>query len=102
MVNTRNHFDSASIVVIALTLILFLTAILFKGLTHDMLLEAGVFLVSVKLILQTHKNSVATAKLEAKLEAMHATLRSLAARSSGDSFPREEARLNAALPTDSA
>jgi hypothetical protein len=45
-------------VVIALTLILFVVALLIKGFTHDLLLEADVFLVSVKLILMSHKNSV--------------------------------------------
>jgi hypothetical protein len=29
-----------------------------KGFTHNLLLEAGVFLVSVKLILMAYKNSV--------------------------------------------
>lgn len=51
----RKHFDFWSILVIALTLILFIAALIIKGLTHDLLLEAGVFLVSVKLILMSHR-----------------------------------------------
>ena len=54
----RKRFDLWSIVVIALTLVLFIVALFLKGLTHDLLLEAGVFLVSVKLIMMSHKSSV--------------------------------------------
>jgi len=35
-----------------------------KGVTHDLLLEAGVFLLSVKLIMIFYKNSVLSQKLE--------------------------------------
>ncbi|MFA9498674.1 MAG: hypothetical protein ACERKP_08975 [Deltaproteobacteria bacterium] len=51
------HFDMGSMIVIIVTFILFITALFTKGLTHDLLLEAGVFLVSVKLILMAFKNS---------------------------------------------
>ncbi len=54
----RNYFDPASMVVILITLVLFIAALFYKGFTHDLLLEAGVFLVSVKLILLAYKNSV--------------------------------------------
>ncbi len=37
---------------------LFTAALFLKGFTHDLLLEAGVFLVSVKLIRMSFKNSV--------------------------------------------
>jgi hypothetical protein len=57
----NEHFDKGSIIVIAITFVLFLVALFVKGFTHDLLLETGVFLVSVKLILMAHKNSV-TAK----------------------------------------
>lgn len=40
-----------------------------------MLLEVGVFLVSVKLIIMTHKNSVANKEIEAKLNERHAILK---------------------------
>ncbi len=52
------HFDLGSLLVIATTLILFGSALFTRGLTHDLMLEAGVFLVSVKLIMMAHKNSV--------------------------------------------
>ncbi len=43
--------------IIVITFILFVIALFTKGLTHDLLLEVGVFLVSVKLILMAFKNS---------------------------------------------
>jgi hypothetical protein len=73
----RKHFDFWSMLVIALTLILFVTALIIKGLTHDLLLEAGVFLVSVKLILMSHKNSVLAIETEDRLEQIHALLRNM-------------------------
>ena len=45
------HLDSASRSVILITFILLLVALFHKGFTHGLFLEAGVFLVSVKLIL---------------------------------------------------
>lgn len=60
--------DPWSAVVIALTLILFLASIFVNGFTHELLLEAGVFLVSVKLILMAHKNSQAAKLTTERLE----------------------------------
>jgi len=51
------HLDMWSLLIIVTTVILFVTALFAKGCTHDLLLEAGVFLVSVKLILMAHKSS---------------------------------------------
>ncbi len=73
--NAAKHFDAPSLLVIAVTLILFVLAIFTKGFTHDLLLEAGVFLVSVKLILMAYKSSVAAASVERKLDEIHAMLR---------------------------
>ena len=52
--------DPGSLVVMAITLVLFAGALFTKGLTHDLLLEAGVFLVSVKLIIMAYKKSAST------------------------------------------
>ncbi|HZI57957.1 MAG TPA: hypothetical protein VFF39_14340 [Verrucomicrobiae bacterium] len=71
----RKHFDFWSIVVIGLTLILFVMALLIQGFTHDVLLEAGVFLVSVKLILMGHKNSVLAIETEKRLDQIYDLLR---------------------------
>ncbi len=72
--NPAKHFDAPSLLVIVVTLILFALAILTKGFTHDLLLEAGVFLVSVKLILMAYKSSVSAASLERKLDQIQAML----------------------------
>ena len=37
---------------------LFVAALFTKGFTHDLLLEVGVFLVSVKLIINAYKSSI--------------------------------------------
>ena len=79
----NEHFDLGSLLVIAATFVFFVAALLTKGLTHDLLLEAGVFLVSVKLIMMAHKNSVATkitsnelAEIKAILEQRRGALKS--------------------------
>jgi hypothetical protein len=61
------YLDPVSLVVIALTLTLFVIALFVKGFSHDMLLECGVFLVSVKLILMSHKNGVSARLAEERL-----------------------------------
>lgn len=69
------HFDVASIVTIAITLALFIVALFAKGLTHDLLLEAGIFLVSVKLILAGYKSSVSTLAIQRELAEIKAILK---------------------------
>lgn len=61
------HFDLGSILVIVITFILFTVALFFTGFTHDLLLEAGVFLVSVKLIIMAYKASKSSEKIEIEL-----------------------------------
>jgi hypothetical protein len=67
----HKRFDPWSIVVIALTLVLFVVALFIKGFTHELLLEAGVFLVSVKLIMLSHKNGVLAQETEERLDAIY-------------------------------
>ena len=64
----KKHLDVGSVVVIAITFILFAMALFFKGITHDLLLEAGVFLVSVKVIMMGFKNGEFAQRLENELE----------------------------------
>ncbi len=52
----KKYLDIGSLVVIIITFILFVVALYTKDLTHDILLEAAIFLVSVKLIIKTYKN----------------------------------------------
>jgi hypothetical protein len=62
------HFDVGSILVMAITFILFAMALFFNGFTHDLLLEAGVFLVSVKLIIMNYNASVTSEDIHRELE----------------------------------
>lgn len=64
----RKYLGPGAMVVLAVTLILFAAALFAKGLTHDLLLEAAVFLVSVKLIIMTYRNSKGVEAIQAKLE----------------------------------
>ncbi len=64
------HSDIGSSVIIAITFGLFAAALLTKGFTHDLLLEAGVFLVSVKLIVMAYKNAMASKKIMKELHAI--------------------------------
>ena len=64
----KHPLGLTSLAVIVLTFILFVFALFTKGWTHDLLLEAGVFLVSVKLIIMSFKNTVAVEAIENKLD----------------------------------
>ena len=55
-------------VVILMTVGLFGLSLAVKGFTHDLFLEAGVFLVSVKLILMTGKNTASEERMERHLD----------------------------------
>ena len=71
------HFDMSSIIVIAITFVLFTMALFFTGFTHDLLLEAGVFLVSVKLIMMAYKASVSTKDIHRELEEIKNLLKNI-------------------------
>jgi hypothetical protein len=62
------HLNISSIVTLIITVSLFVIALFEKGLTHDILLEAGVFLVSVKVVIGTHKLSNETQEIDEKLD----------------------------------
>lgn len=63
----KDHIDTASMVVIAITLLCFVIALFVKGFTQGLLLEIGVFLVSVKLIVMAYKSSVANQSIAREL-----------------------------------
>ena len=52
----KKYLSAADSTVIVITFLLFAIALFSKGFTHDLLLEAGVLLVSVKIILMSYKN----------------------------------------------
>ena len=60
--------DRGSMIVASITLLLFLAALFTKGFTHDLFLEAGIFLVSVKIILMAYRNSVSVKEMKEKLD----------------------------------
>ncbi len=68
MLNLWKTLGLGSLAVITITLILFVTALFVKGFTHDLLLEAAIFLVSVKLIILTYRNSQGVESIERKLD----------------------------------
>ncbi len=76
-----HHIDAASYAVVVITLVLFVIAAIEKGLTRELLLEAGVFLVSVKLILLSAKSNVTAERITERLDAIQVTLDRLAASS---------------------
>ena len=82
MTTYQKHFDAGSLLVIFVTLILFGTALFLTGFTHDLLLEAGVFLVSVKLIVMSYKNSVTSDKLLEEMAEIRSRIQEL--KNAGD------------------
>jgi hypothetical protein len=82
MFNIRKHFDLGSLVVITVTFVLFVSAVFTKGFTHDILLEAAIFLVSVKLIIMAYKNIDATDSLHQKLDEIYKKVTAIESRQS--------------------
>jgi len=72
--NSSKASDPWAIVTIVLTVGLFVVALFIKGFTHELLLEAGVFLVSVKLILMAKKNTETEYRLEQRLASIQEML----------------------------
>jgi len=70
----NKSIDRGSLLVAAITLGFFIAALFTKGLSHDLFLEAGVFLVSVKLIIMAYRNSVSVGHLNDKLDTILAKL----------------------------
>ncbi|MEE9195150.1 MAG: hypothetical protein V3U44_04875, partial [Alphaproteobacteria bacterium] len=66
MLNLWKTLGLGSLAVITITLILFVTALFVKGFTHDLLLESAIFLVSVKLIILSYRNSQGVESIEKK------------------------------------
>lgn len=69
------YFDPWTIVTIIVTILLFVLALFFKGLTHELLLEAGVLLVSIKLILMAYRNGLNYIDIKKDLDAIKQMLK---------------------------
>jgi len=78
--NASRYLDFWSLVVIILTLVLFFWALFLKGFTHELLLEAGVFLVSLKLILLSYRNSISARRADERMAQMQDALRRIEAQ----------------------
>lgn len=50
------YFDGWTVLIIVITILLFIVALFAKGFTNQLLLEAGVLLVSIKIIMMSYKN----------------------------------------------
>ncbi|MGA8164052.1 MAG: hypothetical protein WB791_03385 [Waddliaceae bacterium] len=70
MLKQETRLFTVNIAVIAVTFFLFSLAIFVKGFKHDLLLEAAVFLVSVKLILTTFHIQILTQKIDEKIKGL--------------------------------
>ena len=77
LMKLKRHFDAGSMVVIVVTFVLFASALFTTGFTHDILLEAAVFLVSVKLIIMAYKNIDATDSLHQRLDEIYKKLNAI-------------------------
>ncbi len=78
------QFSPGSRIVIAITFVLFSLSLFTHGFTHDILVEAAVFLISVKLMFMTYRNSLAARSLEKKLDRI---LEALERPKDTDDFP---------------
>ena len=74
MRNFLRQLDIVSQIVIVTTFVLFVIALFIKGFGHGLLFEAGVFLVSVKLIMMAAKNVLLAKHLDDRLDRIEATL----------------------------
>jgi hypothetical protein len=74
MPDIRQKLDLGSRLVIVITLALFVAALLVKGFGHDLLLEAAVFLVSVKLIIMAARHGVSDQEMRRRLDRLETTL----------------------------
>ena len=70
----KKYLPVADTSVIVITVILFVIALFVKGFTHDLLLEVGVLLVSIKIILMNYKTHLANEKLLNEIKDLKSSL----------------------------
>ena len=64
----KKYLSAADSIVIITTFLLFVIALFVKGLTHNLLLEAGVLLVSIKIIMMNYKNGISVKGIMKELD----------------------------------
>ena len=77
MLEFKKHLNLGSLVIIVIIFVLFVSAVFTKGFTHDLLLEAAVFLISVKLIVMAYKSIDATNSLHKRLDDIYEKLNAI-------------------------
>ncbi len=70
----KTYFDLGSRLVIGVTFVLFIVSLFTSGFTHNLFLEAGVLLVSIKLIIMNYKNSSTNQELLNKIDELREIL----------------------------
>ena len=70
----KKYLSLADMLVITITSMLFMIALFVKGLSHDILLEAGVLLVSIKIIMMSYKNILSVNTILKELNEIKKTL----------------------------
>lgn len=70
----KKYLSFTDLSVIIVTFFLFAIALFTKGLTHDLLLEAGVLLVSIKIIMMSYKNIISNKLIMRELDEIKKTL----------------------------
>ena len=64
----NKYLGPGNLLVVFITLVLFIVALFVRGFTHELLLETAVFLVSVKLIIMSYRNSKGVEAIQGKLD----------------------------------
>jgi len=64
----KKYLSVTDIIVILITFILFTAAVFTRGITHYLFIEAGVLLVSIKIILMNYKSYLATSSILKEME----------------------------------
>ncbi|MBN2519146.1 MAG: hypothetical protein JXB17_01460 [Bacteroidales bacterium] len=70
----KKYLSAADLIVISATLLLFIIALFTKGFTHDLLLEAGVLLVSIKIIMMNYKIIISSKAILKEFDEIKETL----------------------------
>jgi hypothetical protein len=73
-VSKLRGFGSGELAIIGITFVLFVLALFLKGFTKELLLEVGIFLVSVKLIMSSYKNAAYSKQILNELDEIKARL----------------------------
>ena len=73
----KKYLSTADLSVIGLTIVLFVVALFAKGITKDLLLEAGVLLVSIKLIMMNYKHTLSNKAVTKDLDEIKRALTEL-------------------------